>query len=352
MAARASGREELVLSPDGGAERVSAGAGEGAAYTGDEGAGMIVGEEESLWRLFCKGGYVMPVILIASIVALAFGIERGVALRSPVQTPKGLAEDVAGRLNRGGMGAAVALVKGKDGVLERILAAVLGRIDEGRDGMEEAAAAESYRALYDLRRNVRPIGIVASVAPLLGLLGTVLGMIKAFDTASGGGLGRGQELARGIAEALLTTGAGLVVAIPALVAYHYFRARSEDFVRCSETDAASFIDRVLASRQSDGRHDRSVRAPDPRPGPQTGRADQLPGAEGSGTGAGQTAARAADGSGGAPAQPAKGPAPGGAAGTSGSARAAPTGAAGTSGSARAAPTGAGRAKSAKSKKEE
>jgi biopolymer transport protein ExbB len=113
-------------------------------------------------------------------------------------------------------------------------------------------------------------------------------MIKAFDTASGGGLGRSQELARGIAEALLTTGAGLVVAIPALVAYHYFRARSEDFVRCSETDAASFIDRVLASRQ--------------------------------------TAARTSDGSGGPPARPAKTPVPGGAAGTSGSARAAPTGA--------------------------
>ncbi len=316
MAARAPARESLVLSPDGGPERVAAGAGagEGEAYTSDEGAGMIVGEEESLWRLFCKGGYVMPVILIASIVALAFGIERGVALRSPVQTPKGLAEDVAGRLSRGGMGAAVALVKGKDGVLERILAAVLGRIDEGRDGMEEAAVAESYRALYDLRRNVRPIGIVASVTPLLGLLGTVLGMIKAFDTASGGGLGRSQELARGIAEALLTTGAGLVVAIPALVAYHYFRARSEDFVRSSEADAASFIDRVLASRPTESRRDRGVRA------------DQSPGAGGPGMAAGQTAARAADGSGGTPARPAKPPVPGGAAGTSGSARSAPTGA--------------------------
>lgn len=250
LGAGASAREGLVLEP-------------GAPERGGEDAGLIVGEEESLWRLFRKGGYVMPAILVASIVALAFAIERGVALRSSVQTPRGLAEDVASRLSRGGTGAAAALVEGRDGALPKVLAATLGRLSDGRAGMEEAASAESYRALYELRRNVRPIGIVASVAPLMGLLGTVLGMIKAFDVASGGGLGRGQELARGIAEALLTTGAGLIVAIPALVAYHYFRARAEDFTRRSEADAASFIDRALASRARKGRDERGAGATRP-----------------------------------------------------------------------------------------
>jgi biopolymer transport protein ExbB len=148
------------------------------------------------------------------------------------------------------MGAAVALVKERPGVLPRVLAAALGRISEGRAGMEEAAAAESYRGLYDLRRNVRPVGIVASVAPLMGLLGTVLGMIQAFDSVSGGELGGGQELARGIAKALLTTGAGLVVAIPALLGYHYLRWRAEDLSRRAEAEAAAFIDRAASAKRS------------------------------------------------------------------------------------------------------
>jgi biopolymer transport protein ExbB len=113
--------------------------------------------------------------------------------------------------------------------------------------MERAAAEASYDVTYQLKRNVRPLGIIASVSPLLGLLGTVFGMIKAFDRVSAGGLGRGERLAGGIAEALVTTGAGLLVAIPALLLFHYFRGRSEDLVRTAEAQTSSFIDRILAS---------------------------------------------------------------------------------------------------------
>ncbi len=240
MAGAATAQDGLVLE--------GAAAPDATAETGAPGedTSLIIGEDESLWRLFTKGGIVMPVILVASVVALAFAVERGVALRSTVQLPGGLRDETVLRLSRGGEGPASALLKEREGTLARTLLAALGRSGDGRSGMEEAAAAEAYRALYELRRNTRPIGIVASVAPLLGLLGTVFGMIKAFDRVSGGGLGRSQDLARGIAEALLTTGAGLVVAIPALVVYHYFRARTEDIVRRSETEAASFIDRVVS----------------------------------------------------------------------------------------------------------
>jgi biopolymer transport protein ExbB len=249
--------EGLLLGPPGtpGTEE-----GPGRAGRAPEGPPLIIGEEESLWRLFRKGGLVMPAILVASIVGLAFAIERAVAMRGAVQSPRGLAEEFASRVSRGGEGAAAALVKGKEGVLARTLAAALARLSDGRSGMEEAAAAESFRAFYDLRRNVRPIGVVASVAPLLGLLGTVLGMIEAFDSVSGGGLGRGEELARGIAKALLTTGAGLFVAIPALVVYHYFRWRAEDIVRRAETEAASFIDRAAAGKDGAERRAASAQA--------------------------------------------------------------------------------------------
>jgi biopolymer transport protein ExbB len=217
---------------------------EGAAGPREEEQPLIVGEDESLWRLFWKGGLVMPAILAASVVGLAFAIERAAALRAPVQAPDGLAEEAALRLSRGGPGAARALVGGKDSALARMLDAALVRLAEGRRAMEESAGAAAERALYDLRRNVRPLGVVASVSPLLGLLGTVWGMIRAFDAAGEVGLGRGAELARGIGEALITTGAGLLVAIPALLFYHFFRARSEDLVRKAEGETAGFIDKV------------------------------------------------------------------------------------------------------------
>lgn len=211
--------------------------------------GLILEERAGLWQLYRKGGIVMHAILIASIAALAFGIERAVALRASVQVPPGLASDIAGRACKGGPAAGLAALKADTSALGKMLAAALSRAGDGRAGMEEAAAAASEAILYELRRNTRPLGIVAGLAPLLGLLGTVFGMIKAFDRASLGGLGRGEELASGIAEALITTGAGLIVAIPAYLAYHVLRGRAEDMVRRAEAETAGVIDRLCGPEQ-------------------------------------------------------------------------------------------------------
>jgi len=249
----------------------------GAALAQDEaepsGRGLILGERAGLWQLYRKGGVVMHAILAASIAALAFGIERSIALRASVQIPLGLAGDIAARVSRGGVAAGVAALKGETSALGRMLAAALERAGDGRAGMEEAAAASSDLVLHELRRNVRPLGIVASLAPLLGLLGTVFGMIKAFDRASAGGLGRGEELAAGIAEALITTGAGLIVAIPALLAYHVLRGRAEDLVRRAEAETATVIDRALASVARPEPHDAARQSPR-RDAPQAARTGQ------------------------------------------------------------------------------
>ncbi len=210
------------------------------------GGGLILEEDTSLWELFNKGGLVMWMILLVSVTAVAFGIERGVALRAQIQVPKGLADELATRFSRGGAGAAMSLVKGKGSALARMLEAALTRVKEGRAAMEEGAGAASARALYDLRRNIRPLGVTASVSPLLGLLGTVWGMIKAFDRVSHMGLGKGAEIGGGIGEALLTTGAGLTVAIPALLAYHFFRGRAEDLIHQAENDTIAFIGRAAS----------------------------------------------------------------------------------------------------------
>jgi biopolymer transport protein ExbB len=96
-----------------------------------------------------------------------------------------------------------------------------------------------------MQRNVRVLGIVANLAPLLGLLGTVLGMIEAFDrVAEVGALGKQTELAGGIAEALLTTAFGLLVAIPSVLLYHYLKGKAESLVREMEETAGDFALRV------------------------------------------------------------------------------------------------------------
>jgi biopolymer transport protein ExbB len=220
-----------------------------AETSGDRAAeGVILEEDTGLWELFNKGGLVMWAILLVSIAALAFGIERGGALRAQVQVPKGLADELAARFSRGGAAAAMPLVKGKASALSRMLESALLRAKDGRAGMEEAAGASSARALYDMRRNVRPLGIAANISPLLGLLGTVWGLIKAFDRVGRGGLGSSVELGSGIGEALYTTGFGLMVAIPALLAYHFLRARSEDLIRLAEEDTIAFIDRAVSAK--------------------------------------------------------------------------------------------------------
>ena len=244
---------------------------------------LILEEDTGLWELFGKGGFVMWLILLASVTALAFGIERGAALRAQVQVPKGLAEEFAARYSRGGAPAALPLVKGKASALARMLEAALARVNDGRAEMEEAAGATSARALYDMRRNIRPLGIAASVSPLLGLLGTVWGMIKAFDRVSHGGLGRGAELAGGIGEALLTTGFGLMVAIAALLVYHFFRARSEDLVHLAEEETILFIDRAVSGQPGRAQTAPSVSAPGTTSGPPSGatpRATKQPGPAG------------------------------------------------------------------------
>jgi biopolymer transport protein ExbB len=147
------------------------------------------------------------------------------------------------RLSRGGPAALGAHLQGKDSALASLITAAFTKKTDGKEAMLQAMGERSYEVLYELRRNVRPLGIVANVAPLLGLLGTVFGMIRAFDRVSAGGLGRGEELAGGIAEALITTGAGLMVAIPSFLVYHYYRGRSEDLVRLAEAQTTTFVER-------------------------------------------------------------------------------------------------------------
>lgn len=225
--------EEIALPGDAAAADVAApGAGRN---------GKIVGEGSGPFDLLWKGGGVMFFIAICSIVGLAFAMERWLGLRRALHISDGLPDQALAAYRQGGPDEAMRRLAATPVSEAKLLSAALARCEAGYQEMEFAVAHAGARVLYRLQKNVRILGILANVAPLLGLLGTVLGMIEAFDkVADVGALGKQTELAGGIAKALLTTGFGLLVAIPSFLLYHYLKGRAEGLVREMEETAGGF----------------------------------------------------------------------------------------------------------------
>jgi len=186
------------------------------------------------WETLQRGGVVMFIILalsvagVAVILELAFRTRRGAMLPASVRR--------ALRPESGAADLDAVLAAPPRACVHRILRA--GQLWRNGTGEQVQAAIEEAvdHLLWRYRRAIRPLGIIASTAPLLGLLGTVIGIIEAFDVvARQGALGDPAALASGISKALLTTCFGLIVAIPMLLGYHYFNGRAETLLReCEE----------------------------------------------------------------------------------------------------------------------
>ncbi len=132
--------------------------------------------------------------------------------------------------------------------LGKVLAAALINRDQNRDAMKDSVEEVGRHVNHELGKYLNALGTVASITPLLGLLGTVVGMIKVFTAINTVGAGDASILAGGISEALITTAAGLSVAIPALMFYRYFVARVEELVILMEQDALKLVEVLHASR--------------------------------------------------------------------------------------------------------
>jgi biopolymer transport protein ExbB len=209
-----------------------------------------VGQLDSVFELVKSGGPLMIPIGLCSVVALAYATERWVRLRPGLLGSGGFAKRVLHEIESGGASAALALCIKNGTPLARVLARGLERAGapflDREKAVEDAADSEVRR----LSLRLRPLMLVYLIAPLLGLLGTVWGMIEAFsEIALEQGLGRPELLAAGIYQALTTTAAGLAVAIPAIVMHHHLDGRIENFVRrCEET--WSKVDRRLAQAEA------------------------------------------------------------------------------------------------------
>ena len=194
--------------------------------------------------VFKKGGPTMWPILICSIFAVAISIERLIQLRrKKVIHPDFLREVREQWLNRE-FESALRTCKAHKVAMARIVRAGLLRSEMGILEIERAVEGAGNHESTLLMSNLRGLGVVANLAPMLGLLGTVAGMIKAFNVISTSGTGNPSLVAGGISEALITTAAGLIVGIPTLAAYHFFRGRADRLIFEMEEISIKFMEEV------------------------------------------------------------------------------------------------------------
>ncbi|HJV72692.1 MAG TPA: MotA/TolQ/ExbB proton channel family protein [Noviherbaspirillum sp.] len=187
-------------------------------------------------------------LLIASIIGLALIIERILYLRRARILPPDLLNDVIRVYHNGKIGPEVISNLEQNSPLGRVLAAGLRNISAPRDVMKESIEEAGRGAAHELERFLTTLGTIATLAPLMGLFGTVVGMIEIFGSQNAAGTNPAQ-LAHGISVALYNTGFGLAIAMPTLVFYRHFRALVDSFIVDMEQQAVKFVDTVHGNRK-------------------------------------------------------------------------------------------------------
>jgi biopolymer transport protein ExbB len=199
-----------------------------------------------------QGGLTMVFLLLLSVAGLGYALERFVHLRSKAIVPPGLAERADKLWREGRYEEIENLPERHPSTLARVLAVIARHRDRS---MVDVSMLSSDVASRELRRHVLkayPLAVVYTAAPLLGLLGTVIGMIGAFDkVAAAGSLGDASLLGGDISKALITTGAGLTIAVPALILYHYFKSRTNLYAVMLEEEVGELLKSWFAVDEPD-----------------------------------------------------------------------------------------------------
>jgi len=201
-------------------------------------------------QILIKGGWIMVPLGLCSVIALAIIIEKFITLGaierksdrfiSTMQEILKSNDDDNKKINR-----IIALCEMTPSPLAHILQAGIKKKGREKTEIKEAIQDAGSSEVPYLERHLRILGTIITVSPLLGLLGTVMGMIKAFNVISVQGVGQPGALAGGIAEALITTAVGLSIAIPSLVFYNYFTHRTDRLIRKLENASTDFLESLL-----------------------------------------------------------------------------------------------------------
>ena len=201
-----------------------------------------------MWEIIQAAGWPIWPLIFASIIALAIIGERFWALRADLIAPKTLLPEVQKWLSQGGITKETCTRLEQHSLLGEIFASALVNIDSSREVMKEAIEESGRAVAHKLDKYLNTLGTIATVAPLLGLLGTVIGMVELFGafTASGHDVA---QFARGISVALYNTAAGIVVAVPAMIFYRFFRGKVDGLIVEMEQQAVKLVELIHGERK-------------------------------------------------------------------------------------------------------
>lgn len=215
-----------------------------------EQAEAIEGQTQEWLMKIAQGGSTIVALFVCSIVALAFGLERVFMLRRGIITPPGLAAAATQLWKKGEFDEIIRMCKKQPSTLARILTFIVRHRKAPVTDISTAAGDIGARELKRHLLRAYPLALVATLSPLLGLLGTVIGMIEAFDTVVLVGMGDASALAGGISKALITTMVGLSIAVPSLFAYHFFKSRTNLYGVILEEEVTEMIAECLMEAET------------------------------------------------------------------------------------------------------
>ena len=201
-----------------------------------------------MFAIIQAAGWPIWPLLFASIVAVALIIERLITLRRSKILPDGLLEKVVVELRQGGATPEMINRVALSSPLGRVFAAGLRNVRSSREVMKESIEETGRAVSHDLERFLTTLGTIASISPLMGLFGTIVGMIEIFGSQAPGG-SNPQQLAQGISIALYNTGFGLVIAIPSMIFWRHFRATVDSLIIDMEQQAIRLVEMIHGERR-------------------------------------------------------------------------------------------------------
>ena len=201
-----------------------------------------------MWSIIQAAGWPIWPLIFASVIALALILERLWSLRQSVVAPVGMVDKVLSDLKQASAASELLAKTAQKGPLGRVLAAGLANVKSPRPVMKEAIEEVGHLVAHDLERFLTTLGTIAAMSPLLGLFGTVVGMIEIFGSQTAVG-SNPTQLAHGISVALYNTAFGLIVAIPSMIFYRHFRAKVDSLTLEMEQQAIKLVELAHGERK-------------------------------------------------------------------------------------------------------
>jgi biopolymer transport protein ExbB len=209
---------------------------------------FLQAESVDVWSIIQAAGWPIWPLILASVIALSLIFERIWSLRQNIVAPPGMVDRVLAEYKQGGVTQELLTKTARQGPLGRVLAAGLANVKSPRPVMKEAIEEVGRVVSHDLARFLTTLGTIAAMSPLLGLFGTVVGMIEIFGSQTAAG-SNPILLAHGISVALYNTALGLIVAIPSMIFYRHFRAKVDDLILEMEQQAVKLVELAHGERR-------------------------------------------------------------------------------------------------------